>query len=73
MIGPFHRFGAADTVDWFAGRGVTLKTEADRRMFPDTDSSQTIVDTLVGAANAAGVSVHISEGVTSVVRNEDNF
>jgi predicted Rossmann fold flavoprotein len=73
LIGPFHRFGAADTVDWFASRGVTLKTEADGRMFPDTDSSQTIVDTLVGAANAAGVSVHISEGVTSVVKNEDNF
>jgi len=73
LIGPFHRFGAADTVDWFASRGVRLKTEADGRMFPDTDSSQTIIDTLVGAADAAGVSIHTSEGVTSVVKNEDNF
>jgi predicted Rossmann fold flavoprotein len=66
LIGPFHRFGAADTVDWFAGRGVALKTEADGRMFPDTDSSQTIVDTLLGAAEAAGVGVNTSEGVTSI-------
>jgi predicted Rossmann fold flavoprotein len=73
LIGPFHRFGAADTVDWFARRGVTLKTEADGRMFPNTDSSQTIVDTLLGAADAAGVSIHTSEGVTSVVKNEDHF
>ncbi len=73
LIGPFHRFGAADTVDWFAGRGVMLKTEADGRMFPDTDSSQTIVDVLLGAAHAAGVSIHTSEGVTSVVKNEDIF
>jgi predicted Rossmann fold flavoprotein len=73
LIGPFHRFGAADTVDWFVSRGVTLKTEADGRMFPDTDSSQTIIDTLFGAANAAGVSIHTSEGVTSIVKNEDNF
>ncbi len=73
MIGPFHRFGAADTVEWFTSRGVTLKTEADGRMFPDTDSSQTIVDTLLGAADAAGVSVHTSEGVTSVVENEEHF
>jgi predicted Rossmann fold flavoprotein len=73
LIGPFHRFGAADTVDWFASRGVTLKTEADGRMFPETDSSQTIIDTLIGAADAAGVSIHTSEGVTSVVKNEDNF
>ena len=73
LIGPFHRFGAADTVDWFASRGVTLKTEADGRMFPVTDSSQTIVDTLVGAADAAGVGIHTSEGVTSIVKNEDTF
>jgi len=73
LIGPFHRFGAADTVDWFASRGVTLKTEADGRMFPDTDSSQTIIDALLGAADAAGVNIHTSEGVTSVVKNEDNF
>jgi predicted Rossmann fold flavoprotein len=73
LIGPFHRFGAADTVDWFSSRGVTLKTEADGRMFPETDSSQTIIDALLGAADAAGVSVHTSEGVTSIVKNEDHF
>lgn len=73
LIGPFHRFGAADTVDWFASHGVTLKTEADGRMFPDTDSSQTIVDTLLRAADSAGVSVHTSEGVTSIDKNEDVF
>ena len=73
LIGPFHRFGAADTVEWFAGRGVALKTEADGRMFPETDSSQTIVDALLGAAEAAGVSIRTSEGVTSVVKNEDSF
>ncbi len=73
LIGPFHRFGVADTVDWFASRGVALKTETDGRMFPETDSSQTIVDTLLGAADAAGVSIHTSEGVTSIVKNEDVF
>jgi predicted Rossmann fold flavoprotein len=73
LIGPFHRFGAADTVDWFTSRGVTLKTEADGRMFPATDSSQTIIDTLLGAAAAAGVTIHTSEGVTSIVKSEDNF
>ena len=73
LIGPFHRFGARDTVEWFASRGVALKTEADGRMFPETDNSQTIVDTLLDAADAAGVSIRTSEGVTSVVKNADNF
>jgi predicted Rossmann fold flavoprotein len=73
LIGPFNRFGAADTVEWFASRGVALKTEADGRMFPTTDSSQTIIDTLLDAATAAGVKVHTSEGVTSIVKQHDHF
>jgi predicted Rossmann fold flavoprotein len=55
LIGPFQRFGARETVEWFESRGVKLKTEADGRMFPVTDSSQTIIDCLIGAARNAGV------------------
>ena len=40
----FDSFSCQDTVDWFADRGVTTKVEADGRMFPVTDSSQTIID-----------------------------
>ena len=64
LIGPFHRFDASDTVTWFADRGVTLKTERDGRMFPVSNSSQTIIDALLDAADAAGVVVRTSEGVT---------
>ena len=42
----FNIFSCQDTVDWFAGRGVPLKTEADGRMFPSSNSSQTIIDCL---------------------------
>jgi len=55
LIGPLQRFGARETVEWFESRGVKLKTEDDGRMFPVTDSSQTIIDCLTGAARAAGV------------------
>jgi predicted Rossmann fold flavoprotein len=73
LIGPFHRFGATDTVEWFAGRGVALKTEADGRMFPETDSSQTIIDALLNAASSAGITIRTAEGVASVVKNDDQF
>lgn len=73
LIGPFHRFNAADTVEWFTSRGVALKTEDDGRMFPETDSSQTIIDTLMGAAKAAGVRIHTSEGVASIAPTDDHF
>jgi predicted Rossmann fold flavoprotein len=55
LLGPFRRFSAHDTVAWFESRGVKLKAEADGRMFPITDSSQTIIDCLNEAAQRAGV------------------
>lgn len=51
----FSRFGVADTIAWFTSEGVTLKTEPDNRMFPTTDSSETIAHCLQHAAHAAGV------------------
>lgn len=39
-----YRFSPENTIEWFGKRGVELKTEEDGRMFPDTDSSQTIID-----------------------------
>ena len=57
LRGPFSRFQARDTVSWFEQRGVELKTEADGRMFPVSDSSMTIVDCLEQAASQAGVQV----------------
>ena len=50
LRGAFSRFQPRDTVQWFEKRGVTLKTEADGRMFPVTDSSQTIADCLLQSA-----------------------
>lgn len=51
----FHRWQPQDTIDWFAEHGVTLKTESDGRMFPDTDDSQTIIDCFHEAMRKTGV------------------
>ena len=55
LRGAFHHWQPQDTIKWFVERGVTLKTEPDGRMFPDTDSSQTIIDCFMKAARDAGV------------------
>ncbi|HTS18119.1 MAG TPA: NAD(P)/FAD-dependent oxidoreductase [Verrucomicrobiae bacterium] len=68
LIGPFQRFQARDTVAWFASRGVKLHAESDGRMFPATNSSQTIVDCLVATAKAAGVKLRARCTVDRVVR-----
>ena len=68
LLGPFRNFGASDTVAWFESRGVNLKTESDGRMFPVSDSSQTIIDCLLGAARAASVRTLLNCGVERAAR-----
>lgn len=57
LMGLLSRFGAADATDWFRSRGVALKTESDGRMFPVSDSSETIIGALRDAADDANVEV----------------
>lgn len=72
LRGAFTRFQPQDTVQWYKSRGVKLKTEADGRMFPTTDSSQTIVNCLMQAADKAGVDLHTGVGVQSVKQFVDS-
>jgi predicted Rossmann fold flavoprotein len=62
----FEQFHAKDTVNWFEERGVKLKTEADGRMFPVTDSSDTIVSCLMEEARKTGVSVFTNTRVDRI-------
>jgi predicted Rossmann fold flavoprotein len=73
LLGAFHRFQPRDTIAWFAERGVATKTEADGRMFPVTDDSQTIVDCLMTAARRAGVQVRTSSGVRQAEKTGSTF
>jgi predicted Rossmann fold flavoprotein len=68
LIAPFNRFQASDTVAWFEARGVRLKVEEDGRMFPTTDSSETIIGCLLRAATAAGVKRFVNQGVEHIVK-----
>ncbi|MBD2541932.1 NAD(P)/FAD-dependent oxidoreductase [Coleofasciculus sp. FACHB-SPT36] len=68
LRGAFSRFQAKDTVVWFSDRGVQLKTEPDGRMFPITDSSETIVDCLFEAARASGVQIRRGTPVDKIFR-----
>ncbi|RIV21267.1 NAD(P)/FAD-dependent oxidoreductase [Fibrisoma montanum] len=64
-----NQFDAAATVRWFESKGVPLKTEADGRMFPTTNSSETIIDCLLDTARRLGIQVRTSCGVTSLHHN----
>jgi predicted Rossmann fold flavoprotein len=62
----FHQFFTTDTISWFEERGVKLKAEKDGRMFPVTDSSQTIIDCLLKEANRYGVEIRMNTEVKAL-------
>ena len=72
LRGPFHQFCTGDTIEWFERNGVELKIEADGRMFPVSNSSQTIIDCFVQATQKLGISVLTSQSVQSIFK-KDNF
>jgi len=69
----FHQFFTTDTIQWFEDRGVKLKTEEDGRIFPATDSSQTIIDCLLKEVNKYSVEIMMNAEVKSVVYKDNCF
>jgi predicted Rossmann fold flavoprotein len=69
----FHQFFTTDTISWFNERGVALKTEKDGRMFPSTDSSETIINTLLNEANSYGVDIKMNTEVRDLQSREGIF
>lgn len=62
----FHQFFTTDTIHWFQERGVLLKTEADGRMFPQSNTSQTIIDCLLKEADKTGVRIQMNADVKKI-------
>lgn len=67
----FHHFFTTDTISWFNERGVELKAEADNRMFPATDSSQTIIDCLITELNRYEVELWMNTDIKEIVVNKN--
>ena len=73
LRGPFHQFCSGDTVEWFKKHGVELKIEADGRMFPVSNSSQTIIDCFLEATKKLGISVLTNQSVQSIFKKDSHW
>ncbi len=73
LIGPFHSFMTGDTIAWFEERGVALKIEEDGRMFPVTDSSQTIIDCFINETKRLGIEVLQGQSVKQILKTDGGF
>ena len=71
LLSPFQNFQAADTVEWFEKRGVELKYESDGRMFPVTDSSETIIDCFMQEVNKHQIKLLNKMNIRSLKKLED--
>lgn len=71
LLGPFHSYCSGDTVSFFEERGIPLKTEEDGRMFPISNSSQTIIDCFLSEATRLGIQILKHSGVTNIVHEND--
>jgi len=71
LRGPFHQFSSGDTVEWFSNHGVELKIEDDGRMFPVSNSSQTIVDCFLQATQKLGIAVLTGQSVQSIFKKDN--
>jgi len=66
LLGPFHQFMTGDTINWFEKRGVVLKIEDDGRMFPESNTSQTIIDCFLNEANKYHVEILYSHSLKTM-------
>ncbi|HLP10194.1 MAG TPA: NAD(P)/FAD-dependent oxidoreductase [Opitutaceae bacterium] len=73
LLGPFHRFGPRETIAWYDARGVPLVTQPDLCLFPVSDNSATVIDCLLGAARAAGVTLRTQSPVKRLAHDGARF
>lgn len=73
LKGPFNQFCSGDTMEWFSKHGVELKIEDDGRMFPTTDSSQTIIDCFIKATEKLKIDILTLQSVQSIFKKEDSW
>jgi predicted Rossmann fold flavoprotein len=71
LLGPFHQFSCGDTMGWFDERGVELKIEDDGRIFPVTDSSQTIIDCFLREAKKYQVDFRKNHAVKNISKTDN--
>ncbi|CAN5906473.1 NAD(P)/FAD-dependent oxidoreductase [soil metagenome] len=73
LRGAFSRFSVKDTIAWFRERGIELKTEADGRMFPLSNTSETIVECLLSEAKKQNVEILLQREVNEIEADADGF
>jgi predicted Rossmann fold flavoprotein len=73
LMGPLKRFGNKETMQWFENRGVSLKTQEDGRVFPQSDQSESIINCFLERANTLNISIFKEQSVKDFQKNKQGI
>lgn len=73
LLSVFTKFQPGDTMDWFESRNVPLKIEKDNRIFPTTDSSQSIINVLIDEVQYKKFDIKTQVSVTQIIKEKGNY
>ena len=73
LLSVFHKFQPGDTMEWFENRNVPLKIEADNRIFPESNSSQSIINAMVSEVQKKGFEVRTKSVVLDIQKTDDRY
>lgn len=73
LRGPFHNYMTGDTMQWFEDRGVPLKIEDDGRVFPVSNSSQTIIDCFLEEVKMHHIEVLLNHSVQEIKHQNETW
>ncbi len=69
----FAKFGVDETIAWFQSEGIELKTESDNRMFPVTDSSETIASCFEDLAKKSNILILKQVEIENVIYDSESI
>jgi len=73
LLSIFSKFQPGDTMDWFEQRNVALKIEKDNRIFPESNSSQSIINTLISETEKKNVEVKTKTAVKEIIKSNEKY
>ena len=73
LLSVFTKFQPGDTMDWFEKRKVSLKIEKDNRIFPESNSSQTIINTFLNEIQQKNIEVKTKCSVKEIEKRDENY
>ncbi|MBW7675395.1 BaiN/RdsA family NAD(P)/FAD-dependent oxidoreductase [Chryseobacterium chendengshani] len=73
LLSVFTKFQPGDTMDWFEKRKISLKIENDNRIFPESNSSQTIINAFQQEIQQKNVEVKTKCSVREITKKDDQY